>query len=197
MTTTDKHKGCGYTLHIKNMVCDRCKAVVADTLRQLGHTPLSVELGLARIDVAPDEAQTKAIAEALEAHGFELLCDSRQQTADRIKALVIESVRQTSGKQNVNLSAFLADKMHSEYSALSKLFSAETGTTIEKYAIAQKTELVKELISYGELSLTEIAVRLGYSSTAYLSAQFKNVTGMTPSQYKAKGGGTRRALDKL
>lgn len=197
MSTIGKNNGCGYTLHIKNMVCDRCKAVVADTLRQIGHTPLSVELGLARIDAAPDEAQTKAIAEALEAHGFELLCDARQQTADRIKALVIEAVRQTSGKQNVNLSAFLADRMHTEYSTLSKLFSAETGTTIEKYAIAQKTELVKELISYGELSLTEIAAQLGYSSTAYLSAQFKNVTGMTPSQYKANGSGARRALDKI
>lgn len=197
MTTTDKPNNCGYTLHIKNMVCDRCKAVVADTLRQLGHTPFSVELGLARIGTAPHENQLTAIAKALEAHGFELLGDARQQTADRIKALVIEAVRQTSGKQSINLSAFLADRMHTEYSTLSKLFSAETGTTIEKYAIAQKTELVKELISYGELSLTEIAARLGYSSTAYLSAQFKNVTGMTPSQYKASGRGTRRELDKI
>ncbi len=197
MTTTNKPDGCGYTLHIKNMVCDRCKAVVADTLRLLGHAPFSVELGLARIDAAPDGTQTRAIAEALEAHGFELLCDSRQQMADRIKALVIEAVRQTSGKQNINLSALLADRMHTEYSTLSKLFSAETGMTIEKYAIAQKTEFVKELISYGELTLTEIAARLGYSSTAYLSAQFKNATGMTPSQYKAAGSGTRRELDKI
>ena len=194
--TNDMLNG-GNTLHIKNMVCDRCKTVVKATLMQLGLHVTSVELGIARVEECPDEKLTQAIAEALQGQGFELLRDSRQQTVDRIKALVIELVHYPTAKQTINLSAFLSDKLNSDYSALSKLFSAETGTTIEKYLIAQKIELVKELISYGELSLTEIAARLNYSSVAYLSAQFKSVTGMTPSQFKANGMSLRRPLDTI
>ena len=194
--TNDMLNG-GNTLHIKNMVCDRCKTVVKATLMQLGLHVTSVELGIARVEECPDEKLTQAIAEALQGQGFELLRDSRQQTVDRIKALVIELVHYPTAKQTINLSAFLSDKLNSDYSALSKLFSAETGTTIEKYFIAQKIELVKELISYGELSLTEIAARLNYSSVAYLSTQFKSVTGMTPSQFKAKGQTLRRPLDTI
>lgn len=194
--TNDRQNG-GNTLHIKNMVCDRCKAVVKATLMQLGLHVTDVELGIARVEECPDEKLMQAIAEALQGQGFELLRDSRQQTVDRIKALVIELVHYPTAKQAINLSAFLSDKLNSDYSALSKLFSAETGTTIEKYFIAQKIELVKELISYGELSLTEIAARLNYSSVAYLSTQFKSVTGMTPSQFKAKGQTLRRPLDTI
>ncbi len=185
------------TLHIKNMVCDRCKAVVRETLTHLGLHVEAVELGIAAIVEKPDDKQTRAIAEALHRQGFGLLLDARQQTVNRIKALVIEFVHYPTGKQTVNLSAFLAGKMYSDYSALSKLFSTETGTTIEKYFIAQKIELVKELLSYGELSLTEIAARLNYSSTAYLSTQFKNITGITPSQFKAGADAVRRPLDKV
>ena len=185
------------TLHIKNMVCDRCKAVVRETLAHMGLHAESVELGIAVVAGKPDDKQTRAIAEALREQGFELLLDSRQQTVSRIKDLVIELVHYPTGKQTENLSSFLAGKMNSDYSALSKLFSAETGTTIEKYFIAQKIELVKELLSYGELSLTEIAVKLNYSSTAYLSAQFKSVTGITPSLFKAGAEAERRSLDKI
>lgn len=185
------------TLHIKNMVCDRCKTVVRETLTRLGLNVETVELGIAAIAEKPDDRQTQAIAEALQRQGFGLLFDSRQQTVSRIKALVIEFVHYPTGKQTMNLSAFLSGKMHSDYSALSKLFSTETGTTIEKYFIAQKIELVKELLSYGELSLTEIAARLNYSSTAYLSTQFKSITGITPSQFKAGANAGRCPLDKV
>lgn len=186
------------TFHIKNMVCDRCKAAVRAAFEKEGIKTRDVELGLVQTDGCPDEKKIEAVTDELKSLGFELLRDSRRQTAERIKALVIEMLRYGSGKnQTVNVSVFLADKMHSEYSALSKLFSAETGMTIEKYVIAQKVELAKELLSYGELSLTEIAARLNYSSVAYLSAQFKTVTGMTPSQYKNSGKGGRRELDKI
>ena len=184
---------------IKNMVCDRCKAAVRGVFEKEGVEPLGVDLGVVELDEPMDADKLRAVKQGLEAIGFELLEDSRKQTVARIKSLIIELLRYAGGDdaRNRNVSAFLADRLHSDYSALSKLFSAETGMTIEKYVIAQKVELVKELLSYGELSLTEIANRLNYSSVAYLSAQFKNVVGMTPSQYKAKGMGERVTLDKV
>ena len=187
------------SLYIKNMVCDRCKAAVRSVFEHDGIEPLSVDLGIVEVAEPLSGDKLSAIRRGLEATGFELLEDSRKQTVERIKSLVIELLRYTgdSTAHNSNISTYLADRLHSDYSALSKLFSAETGMTIEKYVIAQKIELVKELISYGELSLTEIANRLNYSSVAYLSAQFKNVVGVTPSQYKAKGMGERKPLDNV
>ena len=181
------------------MVCDRCKAAVRSVFEQEGIEPSYVDLGTVVVDGTLPTNKMSRIRQGLEAIGFELLEDSRKQTVERIKSLIIELLRYNADRtaHNNNVSAFLADRMHSDYSALSKLFSAETGMTIEKYVIAQKMEIVKELISYGELSLTEIANRLNYSSVAYLSSQFKNVVGMTPSQYKNNGENRRLALDDI
>lgn len=186
-------------VYIKNMVCDRCKAAVRSVFEKEGVEPLDVDLGVVELSGSLPADKLSKIRQGLEAAGFEMLEDSRKQTVERIKSLIIELLRYTDNRsaQNSNVSVFIADRMHSDYSALSKLFSAETGMTIEKYVIAQKIELVKELISYGELSLTEIANRLNYSSVAYLSAQFKNVVGVTPSQYRANGVGDRRTLDSI
>lgn len=188
-----------YQLFVKNMVCDRCKAAVRRVFMQEGLRPASVDLGVVVLDAEVEPDVVARIADALEAEGFELLCDRSQQTVERIRTLVIEAVRQGGGSAaaSQNMSAYLADRLHSDYSALSKLFSAVTGTTIEKFAISQKVEMVKELLSYGEMSLTEIASRMGYSSVAYLSAQFKSVTGVTPSAYKAGGAAGRRELDRV
>lgn len=187
------------SIYIKNMVCDRCKTAVRGVFEHEGVEPLSVGLGVVELSDALSADKLSSIRHGLEVIGFELLNDNRKQTVERIKALIIELVRYTGDRaaHNSNVSTFLSDRLHSDYSALSKLFSAETGTTIEKYVIAQKVELVKELLSYGELSLTEIAQRLNYSSVAYLSSQFKSVTGQTPSSYKGKNAGARKELDKL
>ncbi|CAH0335049.1 HTH-type transcriptional activator RhaR [Flavobacterium sp. CECT 9288] len=96
-----------------------------------------------------------------------------------------------------NLSDVLSSKLHHDYNYLSNLFSDIEGTTIEKYFIAQKIEKVKELLVYDELSLSEIAFRLNYSSVAYLSNQFKKVTGLTPSHFKQIREDKRKSLDKV
>ena len=101
------------------------------------------------------------------------------------------------GGLRTNLSDYLSEKFHSDYSALSKLFSEMTGITLEKYYIAQRIERAKELLVYDELSLGEIADRIGYSSTAHLSAQFKSVTGMTPSEFRKRSDRQRRPLDQV
>ena len=183
-------------LYVKNMVCDRCKSAVRDIFEDEGVRVRSVDLGVVKVENELSAPVLNRISDALKSIGFELLADARSQIVERIKALVIEMLRYDGEKsRGLNVSAYLSDRLHSDYSALSKMFSAETGTTIEKYVIAQKVELVKELITYGEMSLTEMAQRLNYSSVAYLSSQFKSVTGMTPSQYKSIG--VRRELDRV
>ena len=185
------------TLYIKNMVCDRCKAAVTNVLKNLGLTHVSVELGIANIAEVIDKGKVDEISSVLNDLGFELLEDKQKQTIDRIKSEIIELVHYRDNRSDVILSTYLADKLGTDYSALSKLFSESMGMTIEKYFILQKIERVKELIFYDEMSLGEIAIKMNYSSTAYLSTQFKSVTGMTPSQFKAMRKKDLKQLDKV
>lgn len=187
-----------YTLRIKNMVCPRCIRAVTDCLQKLGLHPLSVELGIAIVEEDVENSALRIrIRQALEALGFELLDDPRQQLVEQIKDCVIELVHYRNGLPPTNLSDYLSGQLHKDYSTLSKVFSEETNMTIEKYVIAQKIERVKELLAYGEWSLGKIADHLGYSSTAYLSAQFKKLTGMTPGSFKKTAEKGRKPLDAI
>lgn len=183
-------------LHIKNMVCDRCVMVVRALLVQLGMKPLAVGLGTVRLAEEPDELKMRRLEEELGALGFGLIADPRTRIVEGMKTEIVRLVHRSDDPLRVNLSDHLAGLFHHEYGYLSRLFSEATGTTVEKYFIAQKTERVKELLAYGELSLAQIADRLGYSSSAHLSAQFKSVTGMTPGQFR-RNAASRTPLDKV
>lgn len=184
-------------LHIKNMVCNRCIMVVKSQLQSLGLQPLSVELGIAILpDKVTDEVY-RTVKASLEPFGFELIDDKKSQVIEQIKDAIIRLVHYNDSNLKVNLSDYLTTKLNRDYSALSKLFSEATNTTIEKYFIAQKIERAKELLVYGELSLNEIADQLNYSSAAYLSAQFKSVTGLTPSYFKKIKENKRKPLDEV
>ena len=138
------------------------------------------------------------VKETLETLEFELIDDRRMQTVQQMKNLIVGLVHQpTDAPLQTNLSDYLARTLGKDYGTLSKLFSEATGTTVEKYVIAQKIERAKELLTYGELTLNEIADRLSYSSTAYLSAQFKSVTGLTPTQFRQQKEKRRRPLDEI
>ena len=184
-------------LYIKNMVCDRCRMAVGQTLEQLGLHPLRIDLGEAVVEEEASPDQLAALGDKLERLGFRLLDDRRQQTVDLIKSALIRRVLNPGVHPAAAFSDYLVQELHQDYSALSKLFSEMEGKSIERYYIVLRIERVKELISYGELTLTQIALRMNYSSVAYLSSQFKSVTGMTPSQYKAEEDRRRTALDKL
>lgn len=195
MTKTNIHQE--NILHIKNMVCNRCIMVVEDQLKRLGLQPLSVELGVAILQTRVTDEVYHSVKEALEPFGFELMDDKKSQVIEQIKDAIIELVHYKDSDLKVNLSDHLASKLNRDYSSLSKLFSEVTNTTIEKYLIAQKIERAKELLVYGELSLNEIADKLNYSSAAYLSAQFKSVTGLTPSYFKKIKEHKRKPLDEI
>lgn len=197
MTDTDMISNQENALHIKNMVCNRCIMVVRNQLEQLGLQPVSVELGIAMLpDKVTDEVY-HTIKKTLEPFGFELIDDKKSQVIEQIKDAIIELVHYSENDLKVNLSDYLTSKLNRDYSSLSKLFSEITNTTIEKYLIAQKIERAKELLVYGELSLNEIADKLNYSSAAYLSAQFKSVTGLTPSYFKKIKENKRKPLDEV
>ena len=185
------------TLHIKNMVCDRCIMVVRQKLAQYRLHVESVILGQAVVTDTLEDSQIQAIGKELSALGFELLCDKDKQTVELIKNEIVKLVYDDNISLKTRLSNYLSSSLHSDYSALSKLFSEQTSLTIEKYYIMQRIERVKELLSYGEMTLNEIAVKLNYSSIAYLSAQFKTVTGLTPSQYKADRQKQRKSIDTI
>lgn len=182
---------------IKNMVCNRCKIVVRSEFEQLGFTILSVELGEVEIASTLEERDRDNLKKRLEEFGFELIDDKKGRIIERIKTLIIKLVHENNGDLNINLSTFLTENLNHDYHYLSSLFSEVEGKTIEKFYIAQRIEKVKELLVYDELSLSEIAYRLNYSSVAYLSSQFKKVTGLTPSFFKQAKGIKRKPLDQV
>lgn len=184
-------------LYIKNMVCDRCIMAVDKTLRDTGLHPLKVELGVATVDGEVSDSQREQVRKELEALGFELIDDPKQQVVDQIKSAIIRMVHYDGNNSNFNLSAYLQNELHQDYSSLSKLFSSVTASTVERYYIEQKVERIKELLTYGEKTLTEIALEMNYSSVAYLSTQFKSITGLTPSQFKADHANKRKTLDAI
>ena len=179
------------------MVCARCIMAVTKVFEDEGLTPVDVELGKAVIKGPAGEQQRNRIARSLHQLGFELLDDRSLQTIEQIKAAVIRLVHYKGNSTAVNLSNYIQQELHQDYSALSKLFSEYTSMTLERYYIEQRVERVKELLTYNELNITEIALSMNYSSVAYLSAQFKSVTGMTPSQFRQISGNKRRELDRI
>jgi AraC-like DNA-binding protein len=184
-------------LFIKNMVCNRCITAVKQILQEQGLEYTSVRLGEADLPNPLSKEQQEHLSRRLHDTGFELLDDHKQKLIGKIKTFIIEQVHHGQGDERITLSHQLSSLLNKDYSYLSHLFSEVEGITIEKYVIHQKIERVKELLVYDETSLSEIAFQLGYSSVAHLSAQFKKVTGLTPTHFKKLGGVRRNTLDNI
>ena len=182
---------------IKNMVCHRCILVVRQEFEKAGIEPLDVRMGEVQLEGPLTEAKFKDIEARLSKVGFEILDDKNRKLIEKVKTILIEQVQKGELEEHFNLSEFLPQKVHKEYTQLSRLFSEVEGVTIEQFFILQKIEKVKEWLVYDELTLSEISYRLGYSSVAHLSAQFKKVTGQTPSAFKRMGINHRKPLDQV
>ena len=185
------------TLFIKNMVCNRCIMVVQNELDKFDLEVKNIRLGEVILDKEPTTEEKDKLEKALILLGFEVIDDRKSLIIEKIKNIIIDLVHHQDNDTKSNLSDVLSSKLHHDYNYLSNLFSEIEGTTIEKYFIAQKIEKVKELLVYDELSLSEIAFRLNYSSVAYLSNQFKKVTGLTPSHFKQIREDKRKSLDEV
>ncbi|MEP2023510.1 MAG: helix-turn-helix transcriptional regulator [Reichenbachiella sp.] len=187
-------------VHIKNMVCPRCITAVEHLFDQLEIEVNSIQLG--RVELKSDSLnkdQLSSLDTQLKEQGFERIDDGKSKLLEQIKTLVIDKIHhQDHSNFNVNWSSFLAEKLDYDYHYLSALFSSVVGMTIEQFIIRQKVEKVKEYLIYNQLSIKEIAYKLGYSSVAHLSSQFKKTTGMTPSVFKTGcSSNLRKPLDNI
>jgi len=184
-------------LYIKNMVCIRCKMVVKEELTKLGLRYTSVELGEAEILENISDRQHDQIKTALLKSGLELMDDKKSVLIQKIKNVIIELVHYSEEPLPIKFSVFLSQKLNHDYTYLANLFSEVQGITIEKFVIVHKIERVKELLVYNELNLSEIAYMMHYSSVSHLSAQFKKVTGLTPSHFKQLKDKRRSMLEDV
>ena len=184
------------TLYVKNMVCDRCIHVVMQELEKIGLDVRSVTLGEVTLTGSSRDLPMNRIKKSLEENGFELIEDRKARIIERLKLAVIKLVREK-GDRKLKYSASLSKELGLEYHYLSTLFSGVENITIEQFIIRQRVERSKELLKYGELTLSEIAYELGYSSVQHLSNQFKRVTGLTPTQFKRMTSNMRNPIDHV
>lgn len=171
-------------LHVKNMVSNRCKIIVKSELEALGLHCVAIELCEVEIMEDIHEEQRIVLDQMLGESGFSLISERNLILIEKIKAIIIELIHYTEKQLVINLSDYLSIKLKYSYTYLANLFSKNEGETIEHFFITHKIEMVKELLIYSDLNITEIADKLNYSSVAHLSNQFKIMTGLTPSQYK-------------
>lgn len=179
------------------MVCSRCRMLVKQEFEKIGLHPQSVELGEIEMKEKPSKEKLLKLSKGLQSLGFEIIDDKKGRIIEKIKNMIVKLIHHSDDNLSVPLSVYLSDNLRYDYSYLSNLFSEVEGITIEKYFISQKIEKVKELIIYDEFSLSEIADKLGYNSVAYLSNQFKKVTGFTPTHYKSLKEHKRKNIEEL
>jgi len=186
-------------LIVKNMVCPRCIKVVREELEKLGYTVNKVKLGEVELAQTEDELDYKAIKESLQKEGFELIEDPKEKLVNAIKTEIINVIQKYKHEdlEKIVFSKYLSKQLRKDYFLLSSLFSKIEGITIEQFIISQKIEKAKELLRYGELTLSEIAYELGYTSVQHLSNQFKKITGMTASQFRKNSESLRNPIDSV
>jgi AraC-like DNA-binding protein len=172
------------TLHIKNMVCVRCKMAVEAVLKELDIPFTSVELGRVLLPVQLSSAQLQQLDKKLRHYELELMSDSRAILTERIKTLIIDLLNKGSQELEWKLSAYLSTHLGHDYTYLANVFSSTEGCTIERFFIVSRVERAKELMVYEHLSIAEVTYRLNYSSVSHFSLQFKKVTGLTPAYFK-------------
>ena len=178
------------------MVCQRCIMTVESILQKLKIPFQIVSLGEVELVKRLDDSKRHELETELKKLGFELIEARLNKIVEKIKKIVLNYLANDDYHQ-LKLSSFITRSIHYEYSYLSNLFSSVEGITIEQYFIIQRIEKVKELLVYQELTLADIAYQTGFSSTAHLSAQFKKITGLTPSHFKKIGAARRNATDHI
>ena len=181
-------------ISVKNMVCDRCILAVSRVCADLAIPVREVSLGIIETAGELKDAEKNALETQLNALGFEIINDRETEMVEHVKLALIDMARRDE-PSTLKLSAELSERLGADYQTLSRVFSEREGRTVENYFIAQKIERVKELIAYGQQTLSEIAYRCSYSSVAHLSRQFRQVTGMIPTKFASSL--KRTPLDKL
>ncbi len=179
------------------MVCPRCIAAVSHILSELDIPYNTIRLGEVELVSQLSKEKKEALSNKLKQAGFSLINDRKGQLIEKMKNLVIDTVHHSNEGKDIIWADLINNELKLDFKYLSSLFSSFESITFEQYVINQKIERIKELLVYDELTLTEIAYQLNYSSVAYLSNQFKKVTGMTPTQFRKSVVKNRKSLDDV
>lgn len=179
------------------MVCGCCIRVLRMELEQIGVLVKNIKLGEVVIEYDPDSLNKNVIKKTLTENGFTLIVNKEEIIVEQIKKAVIDLVHHTTYNAMVRNSDYLVEKFGKTYQYLSSLFSEKEGITLEKYIILQRIEKAKSLIAEDELTLSEIAFIIGYSSVQYLSTQFKNITGVSVTEFKQNQSKFRKPVTGL
>ena len=171
-------------IYIKNMVSNTCKLVVKDALNKINLHYIFINLGEVEVMENISKNQREQLKESLQKMGLELMNDKKTILIEKVKDTIVEMIHYADNMIKVNFSDYLSEKLNYDYTYLSNLFSEVQGTNIQSFVVLLKVERVKELITYDELSISEIAYKMNYSSVAHLSNQFKKVTGFSPTYFK-------------
>ncbi|WP_372642757.1 helix-turn-helix domain-containing protein [Ancylomarina sp.] len=186
------------TIYIKNMVCNCCVRVLSMVLEENGIRIDQVKLGMATISYKPEQIGLEKINSILQENGMEIIIGHEQQIVEQVKVAVIELIHQMNNVDSiVQKSEYLVGKLGLSYQQLSKIFSKHEAITLERYIILNKIERIKELVNQDELTLSEIAYLMDYSSVQYLSAQFHKMTGRSVSEYKKSREKNKKCLNAL
>jgi AraC family transcriptional regulator len=183
---------------VKNMVCNCCVRIIRQELEKLPIKIVHLGLGEIKLSFDQDKINVKAIEKVLEKEGFPVVVDKEKILVEQIKTAVVELIHFASNKSSIiRNSDYLVEKLDTSYQVLTTVFSKHEGITLEKFIILHKIEKVKELLDYDELTLSEIAYDMGYSSVQYLSTVFKSITGISVTEYKKTPGSGRKAIDRI
>lgn len=185
------------TIHPKNMLCSCCIAVIRNLLEKEHAIVKHIQPGRVDFMYNPGEHNKGHFIDLLTAHGFEPIINRDEQLVEKIKLVVVELVHKAGNVNSmIRNSDYLVERLGMSYAYLSGLFSKVEQITLERFIILHKIERAKELIEYEEFTLSEIAVQLGYSSVQYLSNQFRQITGISVTEYKKSNLG-RIPLDLI
>jgi len=185
------------TYHVKNMACNCCIHLLRKEFSVDGIEIRDIRLGFVSLAIDQKKVTWKKIEVILESYGFEIIRNKEKLLVEQIRQAVIDLVHNSTYNAMVRNSDYLVERFGMSYPYISSLFSKHEGNTLEKFIILHKIEKVKELIEYNELTLSEIAYMMGYSSVQYLSTQFRAVTGISVTEYKEIPGTTRKGLDRV
>lgn len=172
-------------IYVKNMACESCIFVLKEALEELDISVVKIDLGEIETKEDVTDGEKIQLNNKIKKVGLELLEKKQGVLIEKIRQVAIDYVYKSDDKPNIKFSVLLSEKLHHNYTYLANFFSEVEATTIEQYIIKLKIERIKELIILEEHTLSEISYKLHYSSVAHLSNQFKKVTGLTPSHFKA------------
>ena len=186
------------TYFLRNMVCSCCETLLRERIERAGFTVTEIRLGEVTVNFDDEESDDKDLVQLINDLGFEIIRDKNSQLVEQIKLAVIELIHQLNNTNSIiRKSDYLVEKLGMSYQQLSKTFSQHEPVTLERFIILHKIEKIKELLDSGEYTLSEISWMMDYSSVQHLSSQFKQITGLTPSDYKKSDHSIRKSLESL